>query len=104
MDSVQLGPVKGLRIAVAAFVLSLVLFLCVGGITVYVLSLKSNEGSETHAAVCALTADLEQRTQSTRDFLRKHPKGIPGLATAPQLRESLHNQERTLDALSVVSC
>lgn len=96
-------PVKGLRFAVAAFVLSLVLFLAVGGITIYVLSLKSNEGAETHAAVCALTADLEARTQSSRDFLHDHPNGIPGIP-ATTIRESIHNQKRTIDALSVVSC
>lgn len=104
MDRVRIGPVKGLRIAVAAFVLSLVLLLAVGGISFYVLTHKVQEGSETHEAVCALVADLEERTDGTKVFLAEHPDGIPGLATASQLRESLANQQRTLDALSVISC
>jgi hypothetical protein len=103
MDRVGIGPVKGLRIAVAAFVLSVILFLGVAGGSVYLLTSKSNEGSETHEAICALTADLEIRTDSTRRFLAQHPKGIPGIP-ATTLRESLQNQERTIDALSVVSC
>jgi hypothetical protein len=98
------GRVKGTQLAAAAFVLSLVLLLAVGGITVFVLAHKTNEGSETHEAVCALVTDLEERTEGTKAFLSAHPHGIPGLATGAQLRESLHNQERTLGALSVVTC
>jgi hypothetical protein len=98
------GRIKGTQLAAAAFVLSLVLLLAMGGVIVFVVANKSNEGSETHAAVCALTEDLEQRTDSARDFLRTHPQGLPGIASASQLRESTHNQERTLEALSAVSC
>jgi hypothetical protein len=104
MDSVRLGPVKGLRIAVAAFALSVFLFVAVSVGGIYLLTHKTNEGSETHAAICALTADLESRTADSRLFLREHPHGIPGLASAAQIRESVENQERTIDALSVVSC
>jgi len=103
MDRVRVGPVKGLKIAIAAFVLSVVLFVIVIGGGVYLLVGKSNEGAETHEAICALTADLETRTEGTRNFLTQHPRGIPGIP-ASTLRESLHNQERTIDALSVVSC
>ena len=104
MDRVSIGPVKGLRIAVAAFVLSIVLTLAVVAIGGYLLSHKTNEGSETHEAVCALVSDLEERTKGTQDFLAAHPHGVPGLASGSQLRESLHNQERTLDALNVITC
>lgn len=104
MDRVKLGPVKGLRIAVAAFVLSLVLLFAVGGVTVYVLSGRANEGSETHDALCALAGDYEGRVSAGRTFLRVHPEGLPGIASASQIRESLLNQERTLAALSVIDC
>lgn len=103
MDRVSVGPVKGLKIAMAAFVLSLALFVVVIAGGGYLLTHKSEEGSETHEAICALTADLESRTEGTKLFLQQHPQGIPGIP-ASTLRESLHNQERTLDALSVVSC
>ena len=104
MDRVTFGPVRGLRIAIAAFVLSLALFLMVIGGGVYFAVSQSTEGSETHEAICALAEDLERRTESARIFLKEHPKGLPGIATADQLRESTKNQERTLLALSVVSC
>jgi hypothetical protein len=104
MDRVSVGPVKGLRIAIAAFVLSLALMLAVGAIGAYVLTHKTNEGTETHEAICALVSDLETRTEDTRAFLRAHPHGIAGLATGAQLRESLRNQERTLSALGVIKC
>ena len=103
MDRVSLKPVRGVKIAVAAFALSVVLFAAVVGLAIYVFSGKTTEGSETHDAICALTADLETRTEGTRVFLRQHPHGIPGIPVST-LRESLHNQERTIDALSVVSC
>jgi len=103
VDRVKVGPVKGLKIAIAAFVLSVFLTALVLGLGIYVLTDKTDEGSETHEAVCALTADLESRTEGTRLFLKDHPHGIPGIP-ASSLRESLHNQERTIDALSVVSC
>jgi hypothetical protein len=90
--------------AVAAFVLSLILLLAVGGIGFYVLTYKTAEGSETHEAICALVADLEERTEGTKVFLTQHPTGVPGLASGAQLRESLANQERTLGALSVITC
>lgn len=103
MDRVRVGPVKGLKIAMAAFVLSLVLFVLVVAGGGYLLTHKTEEGAETHEAICALTADLEVRTEGTRRFLNDHPNGIPGIP-ASTLRESLQNQERTIDALSVVSC
>lgn len=104
MDRVSIGPVKGLKIAVAAFVLSLALFGLVVAGGIYLSVTQSAEGKETHEAICALVSDLEQRTDSTRNFLGTHPHGYPGLATRSQVRESLQNQERTLEALSVISC
>lgn len=92
------------RVAVVAFIASLALSLAALGVGAYVLTHKTQEGSETHEAVCALVADLEDRTDGTKTFLAAHPQGIPGLASGSQLRESLHNQERTLAALSVITC
>lgn len=92
------------RIAVVAYIVGLILSLAALGVGAYVLTHKTQEGSETHEAVCALVADLEERTEGTKTFLTAHPQGIPGLASGSQLRESLHNQQRTLDALSVITC
>jgi hypothetical protein len=103
MDRVSVGPVKGLKIAMAAFVLSVFLFVAAVGGGIYLLAHKSDEGTETHEAICALTSDLEVRTEGTRLFLEDHPDGVAGIP-ASTLRESLQNQERTIGALSVVSC
>lgn len=92
------------RLAVLAFVVGLVLSLAALGAGAYELNHRTQEGTETHEAVCALVADLEERTEGTKEFLASHPDGIPGLASASQLRESLANQERTLGALSVITC
>lgn|SRR6476620_1399611 len=103
MDRVKVGPVRGVKIAVAAFALSVVLFAAVVGMAIYIFSGKTAAGTETHEAICALTSDLEVRTEGTRRFLNEHPDGISGIP-ASTLRESLQNQERTIGALSVVSC
>lgn len=103
MDQIRIGRVKGIRIAVAAFAMSVFLFVAMAGGTVYLLTAKSNESTETHEAICALSSDLEQRTEGSRDFLRKHPNGAFGFS-ASSIRESVLNQERTIDALSIVNC
>lgn len=105
MDRIQVaGPVRGLHIAVGAFVLSLVLLLAVAGLTAFVLTTRANEAAETHTAICGLVEDLEVRTESTRTFLKTHPRGLPGIASPAVIRDSLRNQERTLAALAAVDC
>jgi hypothetical protein len=103
VDRVQVGPVRGVKIAVAAFALSVVLFAAVVGMAIYIFSGKTTEGTETHDAICALTADLEERTTASKVFLAEHPNGAFGIP-ASTIRDSVRNQERTIDALSVVSC
>jgi hypothetical protein len=103
MDQIEVRRVKGLRIAVAAFALSVFLFVAGIGGAVWLLTAKSSEGVETHEAICALSADLEARTQASRVFLREHPHGAFGVPAAT-IRESVENQERSIDALSVVAC
>jgi len=103
MDRVSIGPVKGLRIAVAAFAISIalaVLMLVGGG---WLLVERSEEASETHTAICALIGDLEDRTEGARDFLAEHPAGFAGIPAAT-LRQTIANQERTVLALDAVTC
>jgi hypothetical protein len=58
---------------------------------------------ETNNALCTLRGDLAQRIASARRFLGNNPEGIPGLP-AKSIRESIQNQERTIDALSNLDC
>lgn len=59
--------------------------------------------ARTHDALCTLRADLEQRVDSSRDFLKTHPDGIPGIPRAT-FDQGIANQERTIDALHELGC
>lgn len=76
-----------------------ILYACLIGAGVYIYV----ENHSSKQAICALRSDLELRTASTNDFLKKHPKGIPGVPVTT-LKEGLSNQERSIKALSGVSC
>lgn len=87
---------RSLHLLVAATV---VLAIFIGGLGVY--SYVNTE--ETHSALCTLRQDLVVRVHTSKDFLDKHPKGIPGIPGAT-IRTTLHGQQRTIDALSSLSC
>lgn len=76
-----------------------ILYVCLLGAGAYVFI----ENASTTRAICALRSDLELRTQTSKAFLKDHPKGIPGIP-AKQITESIENQERTINALDNVSC
>lgn len=76
-----------------------VLTLALGGLAVW----NFNTGHTTRDALCTLRADLETRVQTSKDFLIEHPKGIPGIS-AKVIKDGIKNQERTIDALSDLSC
>lgn len=59
--------------------------------------------AETQDALCALRVDIEQRVQGSREFLADHPNGFLGYS-ASAIRVSLKGQERTVEALSDLSC
>lgn len=63
----------------------------------------------THDALCALRADIQQRHDDGAKYLKSHPRGLIGnsgkaLISAAQIRDSLRNQESTLDALEPLKC
>lgn len=61
--------------------------------------------NDNRIAVCRLRDDLSRRVDSSKEFLIHHPKGLPRLGvTRTDILKEIHNQERTLNALSVVSC
>lgn len=85
-----------LRRLVAA---TIVLFVALigGGVYVYL------DADRTGDALCALRVDLEVRVNANKDFLIRHPKGIPGVKPA-EIQTGIKNQERTIDALGNLSC
>lgn len=75
------------------------LYLLVAG-----LALQARSTADTNTrALCALRHDLEQRVDSSAAFLRTHPNGVPGIS-ARVIQDGISNQERTIKALSVLSC
>jgi len=58
---------------------------------------------QTTTALCTLRADLERRVDTSREFLKENPDGIPGIP-ARTIQEGINNQERTIEALGVLDC
>ena len=59
--------------------------------------------TQNRVALCALRADLKDRVQSSKQFLREHPGGIPGIPPS-QIRDSIRGQQRTIRALRPIDC
>jgi hypothetical protein len=59
--------------------------------------------TETHDALCAFKTDLQKRYAAGTKFLKENPEGIPGISAA-QIKQSLSNQESTLDSLEPLDC
>lgn len=98
------------RIVVAAAVVMLALFavaLTWDGVANYNQNARldrlARAGANAQDALCVFRDDLARRIDQTRDFLADHPNGIPGI-DGGVLRNSLKNQQQTLDALSVLRC
>lgn len=87
---------RALRVLVAATV---VLYLVVG--TLAILNYYNND--ITSDALCTLRGDLETRVKASEKYLRETPNAIKGITPA-QIKESIDNQKRTIEALSSLSC
>jgi hypothetical protein len=59
--------------------------------------------TQNQTALCALRTDLERRVETSKQFLLDNPNGIPGISGAT-IRQSITNQESTIDALSNLNC
>lgn len=58
----------------------------------------------TQGALCTFRQDLQDRVDSSKEFLATHPHGIPGLATGKQIQDDINNRERTIQSLAGLSC
>lgn len=78
---------------------------------------RSIEGQKAHSAICIFVKDLEERIDrdqkdlnSSLDFQREHPTGIPGIsanvikASILIKRKALLNEENTAKALRTADC
>jgi hypothetical protein len=63
------------------------------------------QGSDVHTSLCALQGDLQVRVDSSKRFLKEHPKGLPHAEISAQvIREGIQNQERTIEVLKPLNC
>lgn len=65
-------------------------------------TVAANQAADTNA-LCALRGDLRTRVNSTTEFLKGHPHGIPGISAAT-LRSGIVNEQHTITALAPISC
>lgn len=91
-------------------------FLIVAVFSVFILSGFSlhrviEQGNQTHAALCAYKADVEQRADNSERFLLMTPEQRAAkygkqLARIPEatIRKSLSDQRSVLEALSYLDC
>lgn len=63
----------------------------------------AKQGKEAHDGICTLKRDYRERIRQSKDFLKEFPNGTTGIP-AGALRLSIANTQRTLDALSKVTC
>jgi hypothetical protein len=62
-----------------------------------------NVAEQTISALCTFRSDLERRVETSVQFLKDNPDGIPGLS-AEAIQTSINNQQRTVDALADLPC
>jgi hypothetical protein len=82
-------------------VATIILFIALAGVAAY--SYKVSD--QNRQAVCNLRTDLQERVMTSEKFIVEHPEAIEKLGfTISQVQKEIDNQNRTLAALSVVSC
>lgn len=63
------------------------------------------DGVQARRALCAFRIDLEARVKNTQAFLRTHPTGLPELGiSAGTMRNTLRNQQESIDSLDSLKC
>jgi len=78
---------------------TLVLYVVIGGLAAKIYSV-SQENTE---AICAVRAESEKRSATSKKFLEEHPRGISGISPAV-LRRGIDSADSTVKALSTVDC
>lgn len=87
MDRVAIGPVKGLRIAVAAFIISIVLFLVVVGGAIYVGATRQNDINDfTDQLHAGLIENCEKNGNPLREAVQDMLRAENARNRSPELR------------------
>jgi uncharacterized membrane protein len=101
MDQVSAGRVKGLRIAIAAFVLSIFLFLLVAGGGIYLVTAQSTKAEDFSSELRdGLVASCESNGNPLREAVQKMLRDDIAQSRSPVLRRLFPQVPRAeLDAL-----
>ena len=86
--------------------LALLAGLCAGLLCLIPLGIllrSSSTSTSTAHALCALRDDVQSRVTQGNAFLKTHPNGFAGIS-APTLKSSIDNSQRTVDALGSLKC
>lgn len=83
------------RLAIATVILYVAL--CAAGIKVYL------DQRNTTESLCTLRTDLRLRVDSSIEFLKEHPQGIPGIP-AKTILDGIQNQRKSIIALNGLNC
>jgi hypothetical protein len=73
------------------------------GLVLWSVWAQAQQNDRTTGSLCELRHDLERRVASSEEFLRDHPRGIPGIPAAT-LKVGVDGQRRTIRALSNLPC
>jgi hypothetical protein len=55
-------------------------------------------------ALCTFRGDLEARVHDSETFLRRHPAGLPGIASREEILRDIASRRRTVDSLRRLKC
>jgi len=73
------------------------------GLTVIVTTRQSRQGARAHSALCALRGHYVREISRSQEFLRAHPRGIPGIPPAV-IRTGVKDEQFTVDSLAGLHC
>lgn len=88
-------------LVVVAIVAGLV---CGVGGNVLLLVRTNHQANTNTRALCALRAKVQSEVRASAEFLRRHPEGAPGLATAKEIRADIASRKATVKSLSGLDC
>jgi hypothetical protein len=99
--------IKGFRREIKTLgVLLTVVIVLMSGLAVVALDTRHDlqvKFDQALTGLCTFRSDLQVRVQNSRDFLKQHPNGIPGIP-ASVLKNSIDNQRLTLSSLKTLPC
>jgi hypothetical protein len=99
----HLNGARTTRLLVFGLIAAGLVFVLATGWTAWRTRGDIDRNEQALTALCVLRADQDKRIESSEQFLRDYPKGIPGIPIAV-IQSSLANSRRTRKALDNLDC